>query len=260
MRFQPVFLIGNKRSGTSHLTRLINLHPRAFISHESDVIWILYQWLQRQRFACYPWDGPLGMASTVAACRHLLAGDPAARAVADLFVDIELHLMRTGSRVQHAQPYKRDVAVIGDKKPVQQADPAIQTFLQSHFPNARYLHIVRHPRAVVTSMLKAQTWAMVAYWSRGSTTSLLERWAVHEEWVLAIKARHPVLTVRFEDLTASPATEMRRVFTYLGLPWSATLAAAVKALTVSRPRVQPPDVPSSGDRVQHLMREYDYRW
>ena len=31
---KPVFFIGNKRSGTSLLVRLMNLHPEVFVTHE----------------------------------------------------------------------------------------------------------------------------------------------------------------------------------------------------------------------------------
>jgi len=34
---RPLFLVGNKRSGTSQLVRLLNLHPKIFVAHESDV-------------------------------------------------------------------------------------------------------------------------------------------------------------------------------------------------------------------------------
>ena len=39
----PLFIIGNKRWGTSQLVRMLNLHPLMFVSDESDISWILYQ-------------------------------------------------------------------------------------------------------------------------------------------------------------------------------------------------------------------------
>src|SRR5947209_8001096 len=60
---RQVFLMGNKRSGTSLLVRLLNLHPEVFASHESDILWILFQARKEwpEKFECHPWDGPLGM-------------------------------------------------------------------------------------------------------------------------------------------------------------------------------------------------------
>lgn len=42
-RPRPLFIIGNKRSGSTLMTDLPNVHPRVFVSHESDIAWILYQ-------------------------------------------------------------------------------------------------------------------------------------------------------------------------------------------------------------------------
>jgi hypothetical protein len=40
---RPLFIIGSKRSGTSLLVSLLNQHPRVLVTHESDLVWILYQ-------------------------------------------------------------------------------------------------------------------------------------------------------------------------------------------------------------------------
>jgi LPS sulfotransferase NodH len=42
-RPRPLFIMGNKRSGSTLVTDLLNAHPRVFVSHESDVAWLLYQ-------------------------------------------------------------------------------------------------------------------------------------------------------------------------------------------------------------------------
>ena len=47
---RPLFIIGNKRSGTSQLVRILNLHPEIFIAHESDIIWILHQFYRQEPF------------------------------------------------------------------------------------------------------------------------------------------------------------------------------------------------------------------
>ena len=69
---RPLFMIGNKRSGTSHLVRLVNLPPNVFVTHESEIIWVLYQAAQGVPFTCYPWDGPMGMQATLKACADFL--------------------------------------------------------------------------------------------------------------------------------------------------------------------------------------------
>ena len=42
-RPKPLFIMGNKRSGSTLMTDLLNSHANVFVSHESDIAWILYQ-------------------------------------------------------------------------------------------------------------------------------------------------------------------------------------------------------------------------
>jgi hypothetical protein len=69
---RPLFIIGNKRSGTSQLLRVLNLHPRVFVSHESDIAWILYQFHRGQPFRGHAWDSDRGMRLTLEIGGHLL--------------------------------------------------------------------------------------------------------------------------------------------------------------------------------------------
>ncbi len=216
---RPLFLIGNKRSGTSHLVRLLNLHPQIFVTHESDIVWILYQIRNGTTPVCYPWDGPLGMEATMEACRDILELNAKKIAqghgISEVFFQVEHLLMQNGSKVQ--TPYNKiSLAWIGDKKPVQHADPLIRQFIHAYFSQARFIHIVRHPQAVVASMVEAgREWARVEYW-RLSPTDILSRWATQEGWVLDAKSEgRQVYTLRFEDLCENPLESMRAVFNFL---------------------------------------------
>jgi hypothetical protein len=232
---KPLFLVGNKRTGTSHFVRLLNAHPRVFVAYEADVVWILYQMAQGLPCQCYPWDGSLGMEATLKTCADLLVLEDlkhrSAVAVPELFRRVLSRLMERGSDVQRQQPKKKP-RWIGDKKPVQQADPDVLPFIHRHFPEARFIHLIRHPRAVVSSSLSAtgNTWAKVEYW-KGTPESVLERWATHEEWVLAAKETLPVHSLRYEDLCADPASQLERVFGFLGLKMPANAATLVEAHT-----------------------------
>jgi hypothetical protein len=240
-RIPELLMLGNKRSGTSHFVRVANLHPNLFISHEADVVWILYQWSQRLPYCRYAFDGRLGMEATLRACGHLLEAisdlDLRGPLVPKMFRDILLHLRTNGSAVQVPFPTKAELTWIGDKKPVQNSDPTLQSFIRTHFPSMRYIHIVRDPTAVISSMLRAgRTWAR-EYWGNVGKDELLARWTRHEEWVLQIKAANPasVVTVRFEDFIRAPVSEMARVCEFLQLPMPGSTADAIRALP-QRPR------------------------
>ena len=244
------------------MTRLLNLHPEVFVSHESDVVWILYQLQQQAAFSCYPWDGPVGMNATLASCGDLLRQRPATWSVAELFQTILHRLMEHGSAIQKPFPGKGPLRWIGDKKPVQQCDPQLQAFVKSELPDARYLHIVRHPHAVVASMtLAAQTWGPVEYWRTSSFEQLLDRWAQHEEWVLSVKTDPSidVHTVRFEDLCAAPAVQMQRILDFLELDVPGGLEDTVRAetRTHSLPEAGAIDC-SAHPRVVAMMERYGY--
>ena len=71
---KPLFVTGNKRSGTTVLTNLLNAHPQVFISHEADTAWILFQ-AQNGRPAHYkthPFDSRLMLDSTLKSCKRIL--------------------------------------------------------------------------------------------------------------------------------------------------------------------------------------------
>ena len=40
-RPKPLFIMGNKRSGSTLMADLLNSHANVFVSHESDIAWIL---------------------------------------------------------------------------------------------------------------------------------------------------------------------------------------------------------------------------
>jgi hypothetical protein len=261
---QYLFMMGNKRSGTSHLVRLLNAHPHLFLSHESDVVWLLRLASLGEPPRGYPWDGRIGMDATLAAAGHILedARPRLARGqgVAETFERMQLHLMRNGSEVQAAYE-KPDVEWLGDKKPVQHADPEVFPFIRTHFSHARYLHIVRHPRAVVASMARrAQEGAPVEFWSR-PLDHLLDRWCLHEEWVQAAAAKlgDALLTVRYEDLVADAERQVGKIFDFLDLDLSKSIAQRVASATKAgtNAKSESLNLPRSR-RADELMARYSY--
>ena len=73
-RPKPLFVIGSKRSGSTLMANLLNAHPRVFVSHESDILWILYQARdgQPERYVRHPLDSELMMDATARSCRRIL--------------------------------------------------------------------------------------------------------------------------------------------------------------------------------------------
>ena len=212
---RPLFFIGNKRSGTSQLLRVLNLHPQVFVSHESDIAWILYQFHHDQPFRAHAWDSDRGMRLTLETAGHLLRREASPR---ENFVTVQTAVMEQGNPWLPARQ-KTGLQWIGDKKPMQHTDPELLKFLSEHFPEARFLHIVRHPFEVVASSDRFNQTADGDFWLGLSPEEKVERWAFHEQQVLHLRQTLPgrVHSLRYEDFSRQTEKEMSRVFDFLQL-------------------------------------------
>jgi hypothetical protein len=279
---KPLFVMGSKRSGSTFLVSALNVHPQVFITHESDLVWILYQIYKGipDRFHSYPLDEGKGRWTTLNECSEILASIPSGAGHRDsaiqAFYRVLMHLNEHGrchwiesekKRIQWDIPErKKNLAWIGDKKPVQYSDPEIQSFLNNLFPEARYIHLIRNPRFVVASMMEAaEVWPtqdvpVPEYW-KGTSQQILDRWATHEEWVFQVKSRLPskVRTVRLEDLVEDPIRIMSEMFSFLdlGLPAGTEDIYAQWAWKNANQRHQDFSLVAS-PRASRIMRIYGY--
>ena len=212
---RPLFIIGNKRSGTSQLVRVLNLHPQVFVSHESDIAWILHQFHHDRPFRAHAWDSGRGMRLTLEAAGHLLRREASPW---ENFTAVQTAVMEQGTPWLPAQQ-KTDLRWVGDKKPMQHTDPELLKFLLQHFPEARFLHIVRHPFEVVASSDRFNRTADGDFWLGLSSEEKLERWAFHEQQVLQFRQTLPgrVHSLRYEDFCRRTEKELSKVFEFLQL-------------------------------------------
>ena len=262
-----LFFVGNKRTGTTMMVNLLNLHPNVFVSHESDIIWILYQLARGRDPVQHSHEGWLGMSITLKECVHILQ-DRIGKTPATMFCQVTRYLMNHGTEIQRRYD-KLDVLWMGDKKPVQCSDPEVTPFLKEHFPDARYIHMVRHPRAYVASCTTAAKRAIAAgdvrglpdYWKE-MPAKILEVWVEHEEWALQMeKECKTVVRLSLEDLCYSPVSVMRDLFWFLELDMPDFVAESVAQMVHPSPNTKydgmehdlemPPD-------VVKLMEEYGY--
>lgn len=296
-RPKPLFIMGNKRSGSTLMTDLLNSHANVFVSHESDIAWILYQSRNGRpaRYETHPLDSRLMLDSTLKSCRRILketlGGEPTHEEIVEAFYRAQSRLMSQYLRPSLKQRLKRaakiigkrptpgrvlralrqdpellrkkDLAWTGDKKHAQHLDPAVRQFLQTHFPEARYVHVIRHPRSVVASTMEAaRRWSEKPEYFNGLAEQILEQWAAHEEWVLQAKAREasPILTVRLEDLWSQPVETMSGVLHFLDLEMTGAYAGLARQLVYRKdPNLKYasfplPEVP----RARPIMELYGY--
>jgi hypothetical protein len=234
---RPLFIIGNKRSGTSQLVRVLNLHPQVFVSHESDIAWILYQFHRDQPFRAHAWDSDRGLRLTLESAGHLLRREASPL---ENFVAAQKAVMEKGNPWLPGRQ-KTGLQWVGDKKPMQHTDPELLAFLLQHFPEAHFLHIVRHPFEVVASSDRFNQTADGDFWLGLSSEEKVERWAFHEQQVLQLRQTLPgrVHSLRYEDFCRRTEKELSGVFEFLRLePDSQALREAARQ-TFSQARVIP---------------------
>lgn len=219
----PIFVVGAPRSGTSLLARMLDAHPAIGLADElcffdivlgarsqvpeldrPERIEHFLELLPRMDHVRYWADGE----ALIAAAAERLRADPAPS-----YARFYRHLMEARAAAVGARRF-------GEKTPwnVRHLDA-----LEALFPDARFVHIVRDPRAVVASKRKLP---------RTSTDVLTNavKWSID----VAAAGRYldgsseraaRLLEIRYEDLIRTPERVLRGVCDFLGEPFDAAMLA-----------------------------------
>ncbi|MEU9832395.1 sulfotransferase [Streptosporangium sp. NPDC048047] len=183
----PIFILSPVRSGSTLLRAMLNAHPMLHAPHELHV----------RRLS-------VGLTTPLAA--------RAMEALGHNQADLE-HLL--WDRVLHRELVRSGKAHIVDKTP---ANAFAHRRIATCWPDARFVFLLRHPASIAAS------------WHEASP----DRRTPHEAALDALRymkaverARGdlPGLTVRYEDLTADPEAETRRICDFLGIPWEPVMLA-----------------------------------
>lgn len=208
MANEPFFIFGTGRSGTSLLSRLLNAHPRLAVPFEA----FLFQHFEpMQRYY-----GDLG----VPANRARLIDDIVS---SDAIRRFEPPIDRNRVLERVARPDFGGVvdAVLGSWAAAQgKARWGEKTphhvfrwrSIRSHFPSAKFIHIVRDPRDVVLSKIRARHGPKTAY----AATQDWTRYLRAAEAAGAVVGADGMITLWYEQLVRDPVGELKRVCGFLG--------------------------------------------
>lgn len=214
---QLVFLLGAPRSGTTWLQLLLYQHALVASSQETH----LFDWYIGNLYRTWEREGRTDFARPIG-LRGLLTDatfDDAVRAYA-------------GAALRAISARHPGATVLLEKTPSH-----VEHWRTIHrlYPNARFIHLIRDPRAVVASLKRASaTWA--SGWAPRSPIDGARMWAsaVGERDAMRERLGDLYAEVRYEDLRREPETRLADLFAWLGLGMDAdAVRAAVAACEVN---------------------------
>lgn len=192
----PVIVFGAPRSGTTYLCQLLNSHPDVFVSNEVR----LFSWLHRSHETLTRDDSAL-LGERVRFTEWLRHEYPA---LVRRFYD-------------HLSPTTR---YWGDKNPhyASRQNAGCLEYIANLFPGARFIHLIRDGRAVVSSLLRklnssGEPWAHFE--------AAIELWEEHVDigcafgqWV----ATERYFQIHYERLVADDQGTAEALFAFLTIP------------------------------------------
>jgi hypothetical protein len=209
----PVFLVGCPRSGTTLLQRLLDAHSLLAVAPETH--FVRRFWIKRDDYGDLAAAGAFDRVVEEViqmpefSDMQLDAGefrDQAARIERTIPAVFDL-LLRSFAR-------RRGVRLVGEKTP---NHLLYMPTLEGFFPGARFIHIIRDPRAVVNS------WRTVPW----STGSIAGDTAVWQRYMQTAWKQPPtggrLHVMRYETLATEPEPELRAVCDFLGIPFEPTM-------------------------------------
>lgn len=225
-----------KGSGSTLLTRLLNKHPDVLITNESDIVWILYQLANYNiqsvgDFHKFYEDGDFGMLQTLHQHPKI----------------VEFFKKHGIQETFHLVQGKRKV--VGDKKPHQHSNLAVQDFVKTNFANAKFVYLVRHPKAVICSK------------SRDNQFSMLHRLERYCRTDRNVENLEPKIVIRYEDLCERPNEIMSQLFQFLEVSPLATdfQELIYKGANDKYAHLEVLDW-QLVENINEILKNYDYIW
>jgi hypothetical protein len=249
-----VFIVGNKRSGSTHLMKLLNIHPEIFVSNESDIMWVLYNYHNNKPLDFYPLDSPAGMKFSLEAAEQILSKD---KTVQENFYNFQTYLMEKGF-ISVAPMNKKNLKYIGDQKPYQNIDPEVLPFILEHFPNAKFIHLVRHPFEVISSSMKFMKDGSFL-WKGKKPDEIFDKWVFHEQAVINAKAKYDLAIhqVDYHDIISDTENQMKNIFEFLGLAYTKEILFECRFETAPNFK-EIPTYPTTEDQLK-MMNNFGYK-
>ncbi|MEZ5866190.1 MAG: sulfotransferase [Geminicoccaceae bacterium] len=207
-----VFVIGPPRSGTTLLSFMLDRHSALAVMVESHLFGF-YRSVAEQLGDRFPelWRE---LAPRMAASRPLAYIEPAIDPTAldrwpiATYADLARAILESWAA-------QRGKAIWVEKTPCHTLS---WRYLLDHFPDARFVAIIRDPRPSAASLLRAR-------FGTSAISAATRRWVSHCEAIEELRraAPHRLHLLRYEGLVRQPQAEMTRVCSFLGIGFEAAM-------------------------------------
>lgn len=208
---EPVFVVGAGRSGTTPLQLALNMHPQLGVYGETQAFFV------HRKFGAE--TGEFRLRRLLEYWRNVVAGCSPYK---DLLDSEEMQSRLANSR-SYAEVLNLVMGVMAKRERKSRWGEKTPSHIfriaeiRSCFPNAKIIHIIRDPRAVVSSTIAAfndgrftdfNIYLATRYWLRCS--------AVHvRQQAQGIQGRYTL--VRYEDLVTRPERTLQNICRFLAL-------------------------------------------
>ncbi|HEX8091267.1 MAG TPA: amino acid adenylation domain-containing protein, partial [Blastocatellia bacterium] len=213
-----IFVLAPFRSGSTLFRVMLGGHPRLFAPPELEML--SFNTLRERRDA---YDGPnsFWLEGATRAIMEIKGCDAEqAKRLMTEFEDRGLTTQEFYRQIQENLVDKNETLV--DKSPSYALDLETLRRAETYFDNALYIHLVRHPLAVVRSFEEARLDQLFFRYRDGFSTRELAAliWLVSHQHILEFLKQvpeHRQHRLKFEDLVGKPEESIRGVCDFLGL-------------------------------------------
>lgn len=212
----PLFIVGLSRSGTKLLRDLLNNHSRIRIpSFESKFVPAILQKYKKK----FDKDAAIQLLLNSSFHKRNLRRGINPQIAKEEFHTVE-GFIQTVLKIYALNPGENswsDDWIWGDKTPVYVRHANL---LSLHFPEAKFIHIIRDPRDRVLSVKRA--------WKK-SAKRAAEGWRkdieCYDKWVLRNNTnKDRSFEVRYEDLLENPAAVLERICNFIQIEYQSDMA------------------------------------
>jgi len=228
----PFFILGCGRSGSTLLRTMLTKDPQIVIPPESYVLPKIIRKFYRKAYL--PWNQLTSMVingfekhpefstwnisleKTLQSCQALPEKQQSlANIIEMIYLNYGLH------RVEKSQQFiPQDAMIWGDKTP---KNSQFIDHIQALFPKAKYIHLIRDPRAVFASYIKS---GLASKKSMNEADYIVWFWLKAHGTIEKNKknlGKECFLVIHYEDLIRQPKSTMQSVCDYLGVDFQESM-------------------------------------